>query len=347
MHDFSRLGIAEIVALGRLVHTQYFERAARELRVGHRGLDRDDQAVAPEQRHEPRQTRSGYDVRRVLAFDLEPQCGQVVGGLVEYLRDVIVGAFHLEHGAMPFAQAAQVVGIVVAHLVAGAGSRIASLAVREIVDQAGMPGCARRQDHLECNPAVRIQRRSVVALGSDGDFAKKILIAVSGGETLLGTGPFGRDPSAAHAMTGFHLEDVGKVAAQRNLEVKADGLVAIVDQLEILVHAAANLATYREPQRVCRDRAALGGDFAVGQKNARRKRVGGAAVEQIPRFAVGIDRPTADDTCIEAIQAFLARPVDLAVELADENDVPLVNRELWGPHLDFERHQILLIDLLA
>ena len=57
-----------------------------------------------------------------------------------------------------------------------------------------------------------------------------------------------------------------------------------------------------QAQRARRDRPVLGHEGAVGQEDARRVRSNGAAVEQIPRLAVGIDRPGADHPGIAEIQ---------------------------------------------
>ena len=43
------------------------------------------------------------------------------------------------------------------------------------------------------------------------------------------------------------------------------------------------------------------------------------AVEQIPRFAVGVDGPGADQAGIEEIETLVGRPADLSVRLGDQH----------------------------
>src|SRR5262249_39360557 len=64
----------------------------------------------------------------------------------------------------------------------------------------------------------------------------------------------------------------------------------------------------------------------------------GAAVQQLPGFAVGIYGPTADNACIEEIETLLARPVDLPAVLGDQHRLALMYGDLRWANLDFEWH---------
>jgi hypothetical protein len=61
------------------------------------------------------------------------------------------------------------------------------------------------------------------------------------------------------------------------------------------VHAAADRSADRETQGPRRDRAVFGEQGSVGEEYAGCVVVNGAAVQQLPGFAVGIDGPTADN----------------------------------------------------
>src|SRR5262249_10597167 len=145
----------------------------------------------------------------------------------------------------------------------------------------------------------------------------------------------------AHDVVGLHLEDIGKIAAQRDLELEGCRLYAIVDDIEILVHAAADRPAEGEAQTAWRDRAVLGQESAIGQKNAGCVIADGAAVQQFPRLAIGINGPAADDPRIEEIEALFARPIDLTVLFGDQHRLALVDRDLRRADLDLDRHELL------
>ena len=65
---------------------------------------------------------------------------------------------------------------------------------------------------------------------------------------LVRFGPLRGDPAAAHDAARLHLEDVGKVAAERDLELERYRLHAVVDDVKILVHAAADRPADGEAQ---------------------------------------------------------------------------------------------------
>ena len=83
-------------------------------------------------------------------------------------------------------------------------------------------------------------------------------------------------------------------------------------------------------------------DGLVGEEDTCRVIVDGAAVQQLPRFAVGVDRPTADNPRVEEVEALVARPIDLPVRLADEHGLALVDGNLRWTNLNLERHDVRL-----
>src|SRR5262249_18323339 len=73
---------------------------------------------------------------------------------------------------------------------------------------------------------------------------------------------------------------------------------------------------------------------------ARGMIVDGTAVQQLPRLAVGIDRPVADNPGVEKVKALLARPVDLPVRLADEHRLTLMDGDLRWANVNLECHGV-------
>ena len=68
---------------------------------------------------------------------------------------------------------------------------------------------------------------------------------------LLLVGPLRGDAAATDDAFGLHFEDIGEVAADGDLQVEADRLAAVVGDVEVFVHAAANGAAEHEAQGAC------------------------------------------------------------------------------------------------
>src|SRR5215471_16003787 len=109
------------------------------------------------------------------------------------------------------------------------------------------------------------------------------------------------------------------------------------------MHAAADRSADRAPQRTRGYRAVFGEQCPIGQIDPGCVIADGAAVQELPRLAIGIDGPTADNPGIEEIQPFFTRPVDLPVLLADQHGLTLVDRDQWRADLDLERHDVSLL----
>jgi hypothetical protein len=91
---------------------------------------------------------------------------------------------------------------------------------------------------LEAEAAVGIHRGGAVAIRLDDELAAKVAVAVSRPEPELATRPACRDAAAAHQPSALHFENIRKVAADRNLEVEADGFAAVIGNVDVFVDAA-------------------------------------------------------------------------------------------------------------
>ena len=103
VHDLAGFGIAEIVAFLRLPATQHFQRSARELRIDQNILDRNDQTVAAEWGHEPRQPGGGQKNHVVGAGDRQAQRRHVIDRLVEEAIEFLVAGAQFQHCLAPIA----------------------------------------------------------------------------------------------------------------------------------------------------------------------------------------------------------------------------------------------------
>src|SRR6516162_11013299 len=190
-------------------------------------------------------------------------------------------------------------------------------AVRQRIEQAAMPCLARLEGHLEAEATIGVDRLCRRLRRGYRHGTAKVTIAVCRAQSLMRFGPLRGDPAPAHNPARLHLEDVGEVAAERDLELEPHRLHAVVGDVKVFVHAPADGSAYGKAQCARRDRAVFGEQGPIGQEYAGCVVADGAAVQQLPGFAVGIDRPTADNPRVEEVETPFARPFDLPVLLAD------------------------------
>src|SRR5450631_1910024 len=93
-----------------------------------------------------------------------------------------------------------------------------------------------------------------------------------------------------------------------------------------------------EAERARRNDTCFRRESPIGKEDARRVISDRAAVQQLPRFAIGVDGPTADDARIEKVKAPFAWPIDLSVGVANQDGLALMDRNLRRTNLDLERH---------
>ena len=135
VHDLAWLGVAIVVALLRLPAAKHVERTAGELRIDQDVLQRDDQAVAPERRHEPRQAGGGHEHHVVGARDRQTQRRHVLDRLMIAAVELLVAGADLQHRllAIPVMAACAVMRAFVRRVEM-------PVAVDQVVEQAAMPG---------------------------------------------------------------------------------------------------------------------------------------------------------------------------------------------------------------
>ena len=140
----------------------------------------------------------------------------------------------------------------------------------------------------------------------DGDGAREVAVDVGGAEPLLVLLPARLDAAAPHDAVRFHLEDVGEIAAHRDLELETHMFRAVIGDVEILVHPAADRPADHQAQRARRNDAVLRHDRAVGEEHPRGVIGDTAAVQKLPFLPVGVDRPAADQARVEEIESLFA-----------------------------------------
>jgi len=176
------------------------------------------------------------------------------------------------------------------------------------------------------------------AIGGDSQRAHEIGVAVGRAQLLCGSRPLGRYSPAAHYAAGFDFEDIREIGPQHDLQLEAHGLHAVIRDVEVLVHAARNRSAHDQAQCSWRDCAVLRHNAAVREVNFRGVVADGAAVQEVPGHAVGINCPATEDARVEEEQSALAWPVDPGVELGHQHGLTMVNGNLRRTNVYFERH---------
>src|SRR6516165_1045989 len=153
------------------------------------------------------------------------------------------------------------------------------LTILERIGQAGAPSFARLKRDLEAEPSIGGNSLARCTRHCDRQRAVKITVRIRGTKPLPSLRPFGGDLAAAYDLARLHLEDIGKVASQRDFELKAHRLQAVVGDIEILVHAADDRSADREADGAWRDRTVFGENGFIGEEDARGMVIDGTAVQ--------------------------------------------------------------------
>src|ERR1700738_1120053 len=94
------------------------------------------------------------------------------------------------------------------------------VAIRQRIAQTAVPWLARFESHLEAEPSVGVYRFCCRPRRRNGQCAGEVAVAVGVAQMLARCGPLRRNPATAHDVTRLHLENVGKIAAERDLELE-------------------------------------------------------------------------------------------------------------------------------
>lgn len=210
--------------------------------------------------------------------------------------------------------------------------------VRQRIKKACVPNLTRRKCDLEAEPAVRINGFFRVSVYGNCDRPAKITVAIARAKLLLFLRPFRDDSSPSDNVSGFHLEEICKVAADGDFKLELHRLHAVVDNVEIFVHAAIKPPADRQAERSRRNGSRFCCDRTIGKKAPGRVIGDSAAIQKLPRFSVGEDSPAADNTCIEEIEPLFAWPIYLSVQVADKDGLCLMDGDLRRTDLNLERH---------
>ena len=125
----------------------------------------------------------------------------------------------------------------------------------------------------------------------------------------------------------LYVEDVGEVRLDRDLDRQAHHPPAVVDDVVILVDAAAEGAVQSDRDRVRLDRAGLVDGDTVRELEPGREELDGRGVQEDRHPPVDPEPITGDEPGVSGEEALVAVRVDPTICLADDNPVIAVDRD--------------------
>ncbi len=257
--DLARLGVPRRVVGDRLQRRELAERAARELGPEQQRLQRRDQRVAPEHRHEPRHAGGRQLPRAAALAGLHLQRRQVVHRLSEGVPELVPRRLHPRHVHLPCVER-----------LAHARTLLAEVTVDAARRTRRPPGAAGDHVDTQLPPLPRLQlhvvgdaaRRRRPALGQDHlraaeavTVGEEVLVAVAVELRLDRLRQRLRVRRVAEREVPFlHREDVREVGAELDADGQLERRHRLVLQHEVVLHAVADETLAADGDRVERQR---------------------------------------------------------------------------------------------
>jgi len=134
------------------------------------------------------------------------------------------------------------------------------------------------------------------AVWRDDEVAPKVAVEIASGKSRLVFVPVGGDSAAPHHSSALDLEDVGKVAADGDLEIEPRLLGTVVGDVQVFVDGTLPDRSAQLKQQCPRlDHAVLCQDPRVCHKYIGGEVSDRSGVQEFPVIAVCVDLPGTDD----------------------------------------------------
>ena len=233
--DLARFGVALRVVDVGLPARQVLQRAGRDGGLDHHGLQRCDERVAPEQRHEPWQSGRGYPVvsRRLLL--VEAQRGKVFDRALIGELEAEVRGFDLRDRQLPAARLEHRVRLLRMERAALREGGTVIVRGQKVVLEADAPFLARHKVDRDAQRAVRVRHARFLFQCADQAAADEVGVLIARLEAVRAEPP---SVEVSPALPGAiaDLEQVGEVALQRDLDQHGHRSSRERVQRDVLVH---------------------------------------------------------------------------------------------------------------
>ena len=167
------------------------------------------------------------------------------------------------------------------------GGAISSLAVDQMIEQAAMPGLVRARADVETQPTVGMDGAWSPFTSSYPDRAEEVPVAIG---QWSASGAF-RTSRCGYGRAGrcdaLHIEHIGEVGPERDLQVEPHRLLAMVGDIDVLVQPPSIARPSMRPACVPGRRRPRSGS-SVGQEDPRGVIGDRSTAQQFPWFAIGV-----------------------------------------------------------
>jgi len=201
-----------------------------------------------------------------------------------------------------------------------------------------MPDALRRDRRYEHEPAVRKLRAGIGLRDPDDELSSKRRVDVCRSQLAIRSEPLRLHRAAPNDVTLFHIEDVGEVGMDLDLNGQPNGAAAVVDDVVVLVDAALDgpVKPHGERPRFHRPQGVQ--EAVVRELEAGRERLDRRRVQQDRSAPVDEKAVAGNEPRVAGEEATL-EPVDNSgVRLADQHAIIAIDRDDAGSDLDLEGH---------
>jgi len=212
-------------------------------------LERDDQAVPPEDCHEPRHTGGGHPDIRGEILVVEPQRSHVADRLRPSRRNVAVRTRAARrHSAPSRLHLIERLPDRAGHAAAGIGGFVQLPVVLRHQQSAGVPDRAGGKVEIEDDPPIGEARRRVGVNQPVDETTHKVFPRVRVDEIAvrLRTLPCALDARPHRDVSLLDLEEVGEVGTDIEFEYEMDRRGVVIDDVVVFVNRLAHRARERQ-----------------------------------------------------------------------------------------------------
>ena len=309
MGNLSRLRIARGVVFLGLKATQIANGTDRDSRVNPECLQTGDERVATEHRHVPRNSSCWQPNVGTFIAIMKPEGSKIFDRLPVEPEDVFIRRRELRRALEP-ASLHRVERGLALFMVASMHRRANACSSHQRIQPARVPALPGSERDLEGDPAVRILRWRIAVREPKDQLALEVTIQVARLQLVPRGAPFLHDVTSANEPMLAHLEEIGEIGPQGDLEVERDRPEAVVGQVDVLVEPIAYRSGHDEREAPLRDLTIFGRDRRVGQVHARGEVRSDAGGQTVPAETVGENRIVAHVPSVVSEQAsFAARAI--------------------------------------
>src|SRR5262249_33084436 len=151
----------------------------------------------------------------------------------------------------------------------------------------------------------------------------------------------------AYQVIGFDFEDVGKVGANRDLEVEAQALTTVAPNIQVLVKPFSDHAFQGESYGLGRNFPMLGDDPGIDQVGSGRKVSDRAGIQEGPGLAVDIKLIVTYESRVTRIEPLVSSIRNRPVEFGDQECVSMIDGADGWANSNFQSHTDCLQACLA